>query len=215
MSAMSAKLFNWLQAAPFYMDLHRQAVQLLPIGDQKSWIDVGCGPGLVTRFAAQHGYHALGIDPSVASITMATVIAENLAQSPSQFKAQFRVADLSELTQLASNKLGAADVISACSLLAVLPDRAQALMQLWAAVKPNGYLLIVEPSSQMRLRNAWSCLHQIPKKRRCALLLWSWARQNNIVDESIFQRLNHAEIRTYSLLFGLVRAWVIRKEKRL
>lgn len=64
---MSAPLFTWLQAAPFYERLHADAVaEVPPAAPGARWIDVGCGPGLVARLAADRGHDALGLDRSVA-----------------------------------------------------------------------------------------------------------------------------------------------------
>ena len=62
MSFIAAKLFDWLQGADFYHAAHRAAVEHLPPGDGKLWVDVGCGPGLVARLAAARGYRAIGVD---------------------------------------------------------------------------------------------------------------------------------------------------------
>jgi 2-polyprenyl-3-methyl-5-hydroxy-6-metoxy-1,4-benzoquinol methylase len=59
---IGATLFVWLQGAGFYRDVHQQAVDILPQGNGKTWLDVGCGPGLVARQAAARGYDATGVD---------------------------------------------------------------------------------------------------------------------------------------------------------
>ena len=61
MGYLSAAFFTWVQSAQFYVDLHTQAIELLPTGDGKSWLDVGCGPGLVARLARSRGYDVLGL----------------------------------------------------------------------------------------------------------------------------------------------------------
>ena len=104
-------LFTWLQGADFYRDLHRCAVQNLPPGKGKTWLDVGCGPGLVTRLAAEHGYRAQGVDTNPRTIKAAQRLALNHHSS-----AEFAIGNI------AASPLSA-DVVSAASLLAVLEDK--------------------------------------------------------------------------------------------
>ena len=71
MSQLAARFFNYVQGAEFYRDLHQQAVSLLPPGSGSLWLDVGCGPGLLTRLAAEHGYQATGFDIDPTMIAQA------------------------------------------------------------------------------------------------------------------------------------------------
>lgn len=87
MSAFSAALFSRLQAAEFYSALHQQAVELLPRGEGRTWLDVGCGPGLVARCAAAHGYRARGVDTDPAMVRRATANARRMGAA-TQFAGQ-------------------------------------------------------------------------------------------------------------------------------
>jgi hypothetical protein len=62
MSALTAKFFTHVESAGFYATLLRDALDLLPDGHGRTLIDVGCGPGALTRLAAARGYHATGLD---------------------------------------------------------------------------------------------------------------------------------------------------------
>jgi 2-polyprenyl-3-methyl-5-hydroxy-6-metoxy-1,4-benzoquinol methylase len=75
MSLASAAFLAWVQGAAFYQDVHAAAVDLLPRGEGKTWLDVGCGPGLVTRLASRRGYRALGVDRDAATIWAARRLA--------------------------------------------------------------------------------------------------------------------------------------------
>ena len=79
---LAATLFTWLQGADFYRDLHRQAVDSLPEGNGKRWIDIGCGPGLVTRLAVARGYAATGIDTSAGMVKAARRLANLSVRGP-------------------------------------------------------------------------------------------------------------------------------------
>ena len=89
MSYFGAKLFVWLQGAEFYKSLHAEAIEKLPAGEGKKWVDVGCGPGLIARFAATKGFDALGIDADSSMIWEAKKIARTENSS-----AQFETGDI-------------------------------------------------------------------------------------------------------------------------
>lgn len=161
---MSASLFTWLQSAPFYVRLHADAVARVPAASPGArWIDAGCGPGLVARLAADRGYDALGVDRSDAMIEAARRVATRAGS-----RARFEVNDLDGLRDHA-----AAEVVSAASLLAVLPDPRAGLAALWSAVRPGGHLLIVEPTEAMGPGRAARALGRAPHP---GLLMWSVAR---------------------------------------
>lgn len=100
------------------------------------------------------------------------------------------------------------DVVSAASLLIVLPDAAAGLRELWAGVRPGGSLLVVETTPRLTPRNARALL---PNERHPALLLWARVRNGRAVDERVFRDLGTPQIRTIPLLEGLVAAWVLEK----
>ena len=198
---ISTLLFTWLQGADFYHDLHKQSVDLLPQGNGQLWLDVGSGPGLVSRLAAQRGYRVTGIDSDAASIQAAKLIAVSQGLS-----IEFKSGDAFKLPE------ESADVVSAASLLAVLPDREKGLKSLWSAVRAGGSLLIIEPTHQMTSENANRAIQNgLPKKRIAGLRMWANARQGNIVAPAIYETLGAKAIHFVPLLQGLVGAWVIQK----
>ena len=132
---ISTLLFTWLQGADFYFDLHKQAVDFLPAGHGETWLDIGSGPGLVTRLAAERGWRATGIDTDPQMVAAAKRIAR-WKHSPAEFQ-------MGDFTTLPAEF---AQVVSAASLLAVLPDREAGLRSLWHLLRPGGFLLIVEPT---------------------------------------------------------------------
>jgi len=194
-------LFTWLQGADFYFDLHKQAVESLPTGNGETWLDIGSGPGLVARLAAERGYRALGIDTDPQMVAAAQWIARR-SHSPAEFQTGDFTSPLAESAQ----------VVSAASLLAVLSDREAGLRSLWHLLRPGGFLLIVEPTQQMTSENARRAIQTgLPKKRIAGLRMWANARQGNIVDPAIYETLGAESIRFTPLLQDLVGAWVIQK----
>jgi len=198
---IGAVLFTWLQGAEFYSDLHRQAVDALPLGDGKTWIDLGCGPGLVSRLAANKLYNVTGIDTDASMIKAARRL-----NKWHRTKANYEVGDLTYLTNKKAN------VISAASLLAVLDDKEDALNIMWESVLPEGYLLIIEPTELMNQKNAKNLIKTgLPKKRIRGLKMWAMARESRAIDPTIFDRLQTNNKTTLELLGGLVKARIFQK----
>lgn len=196
-----AMLFSWLQGADFYRDLHRQAVESLPQGEGRLWIDMGCGPGLVARLAAARGYAATGIDTEAQMVQAARLLGRWHRSA-----ARFRQGDLASLPAQA------AEVVSAASLLAVLDDKEGGLQQLWRGVRPGGHLLLIEPTANMTPQNATALIRTgLPGRRRRGLSLWARARNQRALDPALFTPLRAAETRSMPLLGGLVGAWILRK----
>ena len=194
-------LFTWLQGADFYFDLHKQAVESLPAGNGETWLDIGSGPGLVARLAAERGYRTLGIDTDPQMVAAAKRIARREHSS-----AEFQTDDFTTLPA------ESASVVSAASLLAVLPDREAGLRSLWRLLRPSGTLLIIEPTHQMTSDNAAHAIQNgLPPKCIMGLRMWANARQGNIVDPSIYETLGAQPIRFEPLLHGLVGAWFLQK----
>ena len=199
---IGAVLFTWLQGAEFYSELHKQAVNTLPLGEGKTWIDLGCGPGLLSRLASEKLYDVIGIDADISMIKAARRLKKWHGS-----KANFEVSDL---TYLSDNK---ANVISAASLLAVLDDKEDALNKMWESVLPKGYLLIIEPTELMNQENAKELIKTglLPKKRLSGLKMWAIARENRAVDPAIFDTIKAKDNKTIELLGGLVKARIFKK----
>lgn len=198
MSRLGAGLFAWVQAAPAYADLHARAVALLPEGRGRAWLDVGCGPGLVARLAAERGYLVRGLDRDPAMVRAARHRAAHLDTC------RFAVGDVDGLAPDAQ-----ADVVSAASLLVVLPDPGAGLQRLWQCVRPGGHLLVVEATAGLTLANVRRLRSRASS--RLVLALWAWMRQGRSLDPRIFDRLPAATAREVALLDGLVAARVYGK----
>jgi len=198
---IAATLFTWIQGADFYYDLHKAAVELLPCGTGNVWIDVGCGPGLVARLAAQRGYRVTGIDTNAQMIQTARRLVHEAGLTT-----EFKTGDVFDLPT------ESAEVVSAASLLAVLGDKPAGLRSLWQSVRPGGRLLVIEPTAQMTLENANRAINNgLSGKRINGLRLWATVRQGNAVEPSIYERLGAESVSFTPLLQGMVGAWVILK----
>ncbi len=199
---IGATLFTWLQGADFYRNLHQQAVDLLPPGEGKTWLDVGCGPGLVSRQAAAKGYDVTGVDTDVSMLRAARRLACWQGSS-----ATFQQGDLSSLVA------AQADVVSAASLLAVLDEPAEGTAILWRGVRPGGYLLLIEPTAAMSVANARQLMRtgKLPGKRLSGLKLWAGAREGRAVAADVFTPADAEQMQHIELLGGMVAAWAFHK----
>ena len=130
---IAALLFTWLQEVDFYIDLHKTAVDCIPLGEGKSWIDVGCGPGLISRLAASNKFDVTGTDRDPCMIRIARCLAKRHGSN-----AKFETGDFASLS---GRK---ADVVSAVSLPAVVPDKTDALSTLWFCVEKEDASSLLE-----------------------------------------------------------------------
>ncbi len=200
----TARLFSWLQDAEFYRDMHLAAADMLADGDRGAWLDVGCGPGVLTRIAADKGYAARGIDRDPNMVEAARRLADE-RNSP----AKFEVSDVA--TESGHNQRY--DVVSASSLLVVLADPAAALGRLIALAKPGGSVLIIEATREMTRRRAFSAVCSGGLGRRAYMLqVWATFRAGRTLQDAVFDqaalRVTHRP-----LLDGLARASIIRRAR--
>ena len=201
MGHFGAKIFVWLQGAEFYKSLHSEAIEKLPAGEGKKWVDVGCGPGLLARFAAKKGYDALGIDADSSMIWNAKKIARTENSS-----ARFETGDVFRIPP------ESADIVSASSLLATLEDKVGGFQALFGAVKPGGSLLIIEPTDRMTPQAVNFFIRSgVHGKRIRGLRLWARVRQGRAVNPKIFNTPEAGQTTFTPLLGGLVGAWLIQK----
>lgn len=203
MSRLSALFFARVQAAPFYRRLHEEAIGLLPSGQGQVWLDVGCGPGLVSRLAHRRGYRVTGVDADPAMVRQAQRQARHLAPEGPRFQ-------VGRLGELGLALGGAADVVSAASLLAVLPDRPGALRDLLQLLRPGGTLLLIEPSALMSPQSVRRYLAGQPGLRDAWVLrLWARTRQPARLVQAADLAVPGFTLRQHPLLGGLVNAWLL------
>jgi SAM-dependent methyltransferase len=199
LSAVSARFFEWVQSATFYVDLHREAVGLTLATiatPSPTWIDAGCGPGLVARLAAEQGASAVGIDTDPAMIRAA----ERHHATP-----RF---ELGDATGIAA---ASADIVSAASLLYGASDPRPIVATLWRAVRPGGALLLVETTRAMTIHAARRISPELPRHHRRALHLWARSRNGHAFDQAALDPIPTQGRTNTKLLHGLVEAIIVVK----
>lgn len=187
-----ARFFQWLQSADFYRALHAEAVATVPATGGR-WLDVGCGPGLVTWLAAARGFDAVGVDPSAAMVEAAS------SHTPG---ARFEQASLGDLLTRGAT----AHVVSAASLVLVLPDARAGLEALWQLVEPGGHLRVIETMPALTFTSA---LRHARGFSDVGLVLWGLARSGRSVAPLLdaFTPPNLVSAARHPLCAGLVGAW--------
>ncbi len=142
---------EWLRTKPFRNDPWVTArflidfahvLQILDLHAGMSLVELGCGPGWMTRFAARHGLEAVGYDIAPEMIAIARELAEREAP-----EASFEVGDMEEID------LGRR--FDACLIYDALhhsrrPDLVLASAR--RALKPGGRLLLAEPNWKHRFQ---------------------------------------------------------------
>jgi 2-polyprenyl-3-methyl-5-hydroxy-6-metoxy-1,4-benzoquinol methylase len=198
-SLVEALFFRYLQGATFYREVFEKAVATVPAGEHQHWIDIGCGPGLLSRLAARKGYNAWGWDLSSSMVHTARRIAKK-----EESKAKYVVRGINDLTPKS------AFIVSAASLLPLLDDVSSALRTMWDAVQVGGYLLVIEPTDTMRLFSRKE-LRMITGKRAWLMQLWVKAREDNILDPRCWSDLPGGVVEQFYALNGQVGIWRIQK----
>lgn len=198
---MFVQIFKQLQAANFYQKIHSDAVQMVNYSKGNTWLDVGCGPGILSIMASLNGYKVRGIDRSEPMINAAKAFSKVLNK-----EIEFLNSDLEKECELKNQY----DIVSASSLICVMDTPSEGLRQLQSLVKPNGALLIIEATPQM---NFWKALKiwlsgQLGKNG-FMLLLWSFARSGRAIDPKIFTKYG-GYIETHYWLENMVAAYLIR-----
>jgi 2-polyprenyl-3-methyl-5-hydroxy-6-metoxy-1,4-benzoquinol methylase len=142
---------DWIRGKPFGNNPRESArflidfgyvLQLLDLHSGTSLVELGCGSGWMTRFAARQGVHAEGYDisPEMIEIAREQAAAENL-------DVRFEPADMETLD------LGRR--FDACLLYDTLHHSPRAdlvLASAHRALKPGGRLLLAEPNWKQRFQ---------------------------------------------------------------
>jgi len=144
----------WLRNKPFHHDPRMTSrllidfghvLQILDLHAGMSLVELGCGSGWMTRFAARHGLDAHGYDISPEMIAIARELAEQDGAD-----AKFDVADMESLDL--GRRFDAALLYDALH-----PSSREDLVLATArkALRPGGRLLLVEPNWKHRFQGCY------------------------------------------------------------
>ena len=196
---MKVALFWYLQAQAFYRLMHQEAVRLASVKEadtKQQWADVGCGVGLMSHIADAKGYEVHSYDLDSGMIAWAKFL------NRKKLHLSYEEQDVMTL----DTKF---DVITATSLLSVVPERKLVLNKLQSLLKDkNSKLILIEPTEAMKVANVWKMIKSVKTFNQYKMLLvWANARQGKSVDEQIFNDIEN--VTHHYVLNNMVRITVI------
>lgn len=136
----SVDYFERVQRVTWYERLIEDFLRFVDVPARGRLLDVGCGPGLLTRKVSRHVSEAVGVDHSDAMIKRAREIARGSR------RLHYEVGDAAAIP-FPDDQF---DVVTATSVLYLLSDQRRALEEMMRAVKPGGAVASMEPSVEMR-----------------------------------------------------------------
>ena len=194
-------LFARLQAAAFYRGLHETAAGFAGVAQgDRTWLDVGCGPGVFARIVAARGFLVRGIDRDPGMIAMAERLAAMHGMT-----IEFAVSDLAD--EVATGRRH--DVVSASSLVVVTPDPRETLQHLLVLAKPDGRVIVIEAAPAMtRGRALRQWLRGGLGSGGGMLLLWAMARSGRALPDATFDDPRWTATQ-HPAFGGLANVWVL------
>jgi 2-polyprenyl-3-methyl-5-hydroxy-6-metoxy-1,4-benzoquinol methylase len=101
------------------------------------------------------------------------------------------------------------DVVSATSLLSVVPNKKEVLEKLQSLLKTEkSKLILIEPTQEMTVKNVFKMMKDIKTfKYYFMFLIWAKARQNKEIDSNIFKEIKN--ISYHYFLSNMVRVTII------
>ena len=151
--------FDWLYRRAWYGEMMRDWAFALPQGAQAKVLDLGCGPGGLTRDMVRQGWQMTGVDRSLKMI--------NRAQDSGN--ANFIVADALELPF----EGGRFDVVLSASLVNLVPDRVALFAEMARVLRPGGIASVLFPSPRFTLGCVEAQARALPFMSAAALRLWA------------------------------------------
>jgi SAM-dependent methyltransferase len=127
----------------------RRILALVGSVDGKRVLDLGCGDGLLTATLATHGARAVGIDVDRSALHAAVARMDTTRSGSARF-VQGRI----ERLPFGDDTF---DVVTAVTVLCLLPDRATAVREAARVLRPGGRLII----GDLGRWNAWAARRRI------------------------------------------------------
>ncbi|MBE0447428.1 MAG: class I SAM-dependent methyltransferase [Actinobacteria bacterium] len=158
--------FEQVQATPFYKRLLQEFVSFIEIRPDMSAVDIGCGPGYLTRLLAERVKAMSCVDISAAMVQRAREHAreENVENASYTVGRAENIPEQSEYF----------DVAVATSVIYFVEDPVVALKEMARVVKKGGRVAMMNPSDKMTGRNVISYIERHGLGNREARVLEDW-----------------------------------------
>ncbi len=135
-AALDADRFSFAAFArhPFFTQVNRWIVERVVEPGRKVIVDLGCGPGAVTKLIVERvqetpGVRVIGIDPSESALAKARVLVSSRVAEFVQGSAEW----LSRLVP-------SADAVIFCNAIHLVPDKAKVIAEIRKVLKKGGVL---------------------------------------------------------------------------
>lgn len=157
-------------------------------------LDIGCGGGAMSLYAASRGCNVTGIDVSDVALNANRIAAKNFHLSNVKFLAQ-------DFMQIDSKKF---DTIILTEVLEHIPNDKEALQKINALLSPGGHLLMSVPLDSAPLHRIYLKLSGVDKfdERVGHLRRYSQHSISNLIKEAGFEIISVKENE------GLLRNWL-------
>jgi 2-polyprenyl-3-methyl-5-hydroxy-6-metoxy-1,4-benzoquinol methylase len=187
----------------FYQNLQKFAVKSVVLPDNsnvKTWADIGCSTGLITRLARQLNYQVFGYDKDGFSIILANIFA---------FRYSNIIYQKQDFNTLSKNF----DVVSAASLLSVTANKNATLIALIKLLKDqHSVLVLIEPTPALTLNNVYKLIDSIKDFWHYkGLFIWAKVRQGKNLPDNFFESFSNTNIRHYYRLNKMLKITHIQK----
>lgn len=139
-----ARLFQLLYQQPWYAELHRQWLTSLPLTEQSSVLELGCGPGLLAKDIARYGVWLNAVDYSSAMVQAAQ------KENAHTHSIAFTRASGHQLPY----KENCFDVVLAASLVNIIKQPSALVDEVYRVLRPGGTFAFLVPSDAMHRKNA-------------------------------------------------------------
>jgi SAM-dependent methyltransferase len=176
----SADHFRRVQETALWRRLHADLLDLLPPGNGRSALDLGCGPGLFARMLHDAGYQVVGVDRELDMVDAARAA---VADKPGM---SFRTGDAERL-DLPSD---AFDVVVMTNLLFFLADPLIAVREMDRVCRPGGLVAVLNPAPALDLTAAARIAEEAPVPDDERWVMFNWARLaevNGTIDQELWQ----------------------------
>lgn len=179
----SVDFFDMLGQTEWNRSIQRSLIHWMGVYDQHEVLDVGCGAGRFVMQLAQRAKWVTGLDSSESMIMRARLNAMDYRLD----NTTFTVGDIRDLP-FGEEKF---DLITCLNLLFMFPDPVQPLRELIRVCKPEGQVVLLNPSPAL---NPWSAQsycekHGLRDFERDSLLSWATAAaRHQLLDEQMLRQ---------------------------